>query len=401
MNTRIRVVLLLAGVIVVLGGIDLWVGIVQNSVAAIGGPVSEMPFGRDLRAITGAGDLAAHRMESELYDNTSLAYVASGSAEFVYPPWFAILMIPLSVIPFQLLFPIWTIVSVALLVWVLTRMDVRRRSLVTVAVLITTAGVAGLYFGQTSFMIVAGLLWALLALESERWAVSGVAVALLAFKPHLLVGIGVWWLADVKQRWREIAAALSATLVLVVASTLWLPGSWGAFAASISDAGRLVEPGFETTLMSSLRVLLVGQTNVILSLYALLAGSLLWGLVVVVRRDAQRVRVLASLAISIALLISVHGLPYDWLMLVIAGGLLLGQLDLSRDVIGSWGLVLGSALVVDYKLFTWQMAHFGFAIQTASWALLVATVLVMLRVLREQVSVLDSTPVAPQDRDFT
>ncbi len=88
-------------------------------------------------------------------------------------------------------------------------------------------------------------------------------------------------------------------------------------------------------------------------------------------------------------------------MLVIAGGLLLGQLDLSRDVIGSWGLVLGSALVVDYKLFTWQMAHFGFAIQTASWALLVATVLVMLRVLRAQVSVLDSMPVAPQDRDFT
>ncbi len=393
--------LLLAGVIVVLGGIDLWVGIVQNSVEAIGGPVSEMPFGRDLRAITSAGDLAAHRMGSELYDVTSPAYVASGSAEFVYPPWFAMLMIPLSVIPFQLMFPIWTLMSVALLVWVLIRMDVRRRSLVTVAVLLSTAGVAGLFLGQTSFIIVAALLWALLALESGHWAAPGVAVALLAFKPHLLVGIGVWWLVDARQRWREIAAALSATVVLVVVSELWLPGSWSAFTASISEAQRLVQPGFETTLMSSLRVLFVGRTVLILVLYTLIAGSLLWGLAMVVRQDAERARVIASLAISVALLISLHGLPYDWLMLVIAGGLLFDQLDLSRDVIGSWGLMLGSALVVDYKLFTWQMVHFGFAIQTASWVLLVATVLVMLRVLREQGSVLESVPVAPQDREFT
>ena len=401
MNAKTRVVLVLAGVIVVLGGIDLWVGIMQNSVAAIGGPVSEMPFGRDLRAISGAGDLAAHRMGSELYDATSLTYVAAGSAEFVYPPWFAILMIPLSVIPFQLMFLIWTLMSVALLVWVLIRMDVRRSSLVTVTVLLSTAGIAGLFFGQTSFVIVAALLWALLALESGHWAASGIALALLAFKPHLLVGIGVWWLADAKQRWREIAAALSATVVLVVASALWLPGSWSAFAASISEAGRLVEPGFETTLMSSLRVLLVGRTDVILVLYALLTGSLLWGLVVVVRRAGRRTRVIASLAISIAILISLHGLPYDWLLLVVAGGLLCGQLDLSQNVIGSWGLVLGGALVVDYNLFTWQMVHFGFAVQTASWALLAVTVFVMLRGLREQGSVLESVPVAPQDRELT
>lgn len=386
MRPKVRISILLLGVLIFMVGIELWIGIVRRSIAAIGGDLFDVPFGRDLRGYAGAAELAAQRMGAAMYDFSQSVFFPSGAAEYVYPPWFAILAIPMSVVPFELLYVLWTALSVGLLAWVLSAMHVQSRLLVMTTVLFTIAGIAGMFFGQTSFILMAGLLWVVVAVDSDRWLGAGVGLSLLAFKPHLLIGIVIWWLVDIKRRWREIAAAALGTGVLIIASALWLPGSWGVFISSLGHGEARVPPEFEATLLSSLRLLLMNRASAILIVYSVLAGALLWGFVLTVRHEARSPRVLGSLAIAVALLISLHSPPYDWLLLVAAGGLLLGELDLTHSTIGWWGMLLGAVLAVDHRLVTWQMEHWGFGLQVAPWILLAMTVSIMFRarsVIRE------------------
>ncbi len=376
-SSRTRFILLVAGALIVAGGLVLWIAFATDVVATWGQPIADLPYGRDLRSFTAAGEIAAERDAEALYDSASASYVLTGAAKFVNPPWYAIVMIPFAWLPFQALFPIWGVAGIFALSWSLRRLGVAGRDRVVATVLMSMAAVFALYFGQNTFFMVAILTFGIVSLERGASVTSGVAIALLGFKPHLLVGIAVWWLADFSNRWRAILAVAATSAVLVLASALWLPGSWAGFVNALREPSTLVDPDVEVTLFSAIRLLTGSATGLAIVLFGLLASALVVGLVITVRTSHGSVRTAAGVAITVSVLLAVHGLPYDWLLLVVAGGLVVSEAGFGQRRVAVVGVLLGSAMVFGDFLTELQLGRFPIVIHAAPWILLGVTVWMM------------------------
>jgi hypothetical protein len=376
-NSRQRLILLLAGVLMVAGGAVLWVAFASDVATSWGQSVDELPYGRDLRSFTAAGEIAAQRNVEQLYDPKAAPYVEVGAATFVNPPWYAMVMIPFSLVPFGALYVMWSLAGVLALWWSYGRLDVPIRDRVVALTLMSMAAAFAMYFGQNTFFMVAILAFGVLALERDDPVVSGVAIALLAFKPHLLVGIGVWWLADLGHRWKAIMAAAVTTGMLAIVSALWLPGSWQAFFDALGEPESLVDVDVEATLLSAVRLLMGSAGAVAVVVFGVLAIGIVIGLVLIVRRTGGSVRVTGAVAIVVSILIAFHGLPYDWLLLVVAGGLLVREKGFGPERVAVAGIVLGFALVAGDYLTEFQLDRMPIAVHIAPWVLLSVTIWIM------------------------
>lgn len=377
MNSRQRLILLLAGVLMVAGGAVLWIAFASDVATNWGESVDELPYGRDLRSFTAAGEIAAQRNVEQLYEPEAAPYAEVDAAAFVNPPWYAMVMIPFSFVSFGVLYVLWSFAGVFALWWTYGKLDVPIRDRVVALTLMSMAAAFAMYFGQNTFFMVAILAFGVLALERDAPVVSGVAIALLAFKPHLLVGIGVWWLVDAARRWKSILAAAVTTGLLVIVSALWLPGSWQAFFDALDEPESLVDVDVEVTLLSAVRLLMGSAGAGAVVIFGVLAIGVVTGLVLIVRRAGSSVRVAGSIAIVVSILIAFHGLPYDWLLLVVAGGLLVQEKGFGPERVAVAGIVLGFALVVGDYLTELQLDRMPIALHIAPWVLLGVAVWMM------------------------
>lgn len=365
---RLTIVVSLVGV-ALFGGIA-WAAFGVMAVQDVGEPLADVRMGRDLRAFTSAGELAAMRSGAELYDHEADVYVTTGASRYVNPPWYAMAMIPLSWIPFAWLYPLWTgagIVIGALAVRKLRMPDPYR---VGAVVLLSASAFLAVFYGQNTFFMVAILTLVVLALEQGSMVVGGVGLAFIGFKPHLLLGIAVWWLADFKRMKAAIASVLGVTFVLAIASALWMPGSWQAFIDAIGDPDVLVLPAKEVSLLSAGRLLFAGYPGVTVVFGALAFGAIAAALVLAVRRKAADIPYVAALAIVGSLLIAPHALVYDWLLLVVAGAIALRVPNISLWDIAIVGSLLAVVIPIGDILTELQLGAFGRAIHLAPLVLL-------------------------------
>jgi uncharacterized membrane protein len=112
-------------------------------------------------------------------------------------------------------------------------------------------------------------------------------------------------------------------------------------------------------------------------LFILTASALLAGLVLTVRTSHASVRTVAGVAVAVSVLVAVHGLPYDWLLLVVAGGLVASESGFGQRRVAIAGVLLGVALVLGDYLTEFQLDRFPIVIHIAPWTLLGVTVWMM------------------------
>lgn len=143
-----------------------------------------------------------------------------GVLPYNYPPFFAVIFIPLSFLPLAWAFPVWNMVNVTLIlvsVKLLLRHQQRHSTRdFVVACLIVFAFfpvLEGLFKGQSSFLVLFTLTLTYLALKSRRDTVAGITLALGLFKPQLVLVIAAILLY--RRRWRT-AFAFSATTMLLL-----------------------------------------------------------------------------------------------------------------------------------------------------------------------------------------
>ena len=153
---------------------------------------------------------------------------ADGVLPYAYPPFFAIIFIPLSFLPLGWAFHVWNVVNVTLIlasVKLLLRHQQRHSTRdFVVACLIVFAFfpvLTGLHNGQSSFLVLFTLTLTYLALKSRRDTVGGIALALGLFKPQLVLVIAAVLLY--RRRWRTVLA-FSATAVLLLLVSYILVG---------------------------------------------------------------------------------------------------------------------------------------------------------------------------------
>jgi hypothetical protein len=220
----------------------LWVVLSHDGIDPAG-----KPLGADFINFYAASDLALHGRLAEAYDIGRMeaaeqAIVPAAAGQVVpwqYPPSFALMILPLALLPYAVAFVLFTVVTAALYLWLVRAIFPDRRAVLAAlaftAVLVNTLG------GQNGFLSAALLGGGLLLLETRPIA-AGALLGLLTYKPHL--GLLVPFVLAAGGYWRTIGAAAVTAALFALAAWLAFGGeSWQAFWHLLPTAGDYFRSG--------------------------------------------------------------------------------------------------------------------------------------------------------------
>jgi hypothetical protein len=168
---------------------------------------------------------------------------ALGYALPVFAAW---VFAPFSALPFTVAFLLWMALNALLLAALvralsshLARVPAVPRRVYLAVFALSMPAVATIIFGQVDLIVFAAFWLAYLLLREQRTVSAGVALSLVLFKPHFLVGVVAMLL--VARQWRTLAAlgAVGVPLAIVPA----LLASPAALAGNLSQIGQYLGRG--------------------------------------------------------------------------------------------------------------------------------------------------------------
>jgi hypothetical protein len=178
--------------------------------------------------------VSTHRV-AELYDFTvlhpfqaALGMDPNFQQPFPYPPTFIIFLWPLNLLPFELAYLVWTVVTLVLFVWAVIA-TCTRLPLCVLGAILAPASIFNIAFGQSGFFS-AALIIGGVRLAGSKPIVSGILIGILSYKPQLgfLVPIA---LASAGH-WRAFGAACVTVLGLAAIATVAF--GWAVWPAWVS-----------------------------------------------------------------------------------------------------------------------------------------------------------------------
>ncbi len=157
-----------------------------------------------------------------------------------YPPPFALITLPLALVPYKLAYAGFVAATFALYLAVIRRISDHPWALLLAAVF--PAVFLNTFHGQNGFLNAAVMGFGLICLE-RRPFVAGLVLGLLVYKPHF--GVLLPFLFLVSRNWRAFAgAALSAMLFLALSVAAFGTAPWLAFVDNLSFVRQLLESGW-------------------------------------------------------------------------------------------------------------------------------------------------------------
>ena len=330
--------------------------------------------GPDFRTFSVAGSLARVGNVADLYNPSAVSYEVADAAVYVYPSWFAISMIPLSGMGFQAGYWTWLGATAAFAAGSLTKLH---RRVGVVAFLIAFIGPAGFKTvlpGQSAFLMLglgAAIAWAMVNRHDRT---AGVAAGLMAFKPHMVLGLGLVWLLRRKRFGTSIVSAVVTGVVLYGGAELLLPGSMAGWISLVTDSSvELVHPRAEITLGAAARLLL-GEGSAGTAVTVLLViGGVAWLASVIHRRVVDDGTLLLA-AFGVAAVLSLHALLYDIFVIVPALVLVWRARPWLRTDMALYGVATLSLLTINPFIVSAQLGMFDRAIAIGPIALAVFVV---------------------------
>lgn len=242
---------------------------------------------------------------------------------FVYPPGFLIILLPFAAFPFRLSYVLFQLATAALLAVALCagRRDRARAGWIALLVLLSPAASVNWLEGQVAFLVAALLVGGTRLLPRHPiWA--GVVFGLLSVKPQHALLVPVMLVA--MGAWRTILSACATAVCLAASSALLFgPGIWTAWVDAI-----LHYPSIDSVWDNSVHTcaILLGAGKIGAAVAQAAAIGLGAALVFAVSNHRG-----ASVSLRVAILLaatnlaSPHTGPYDIILQVIAGALLLTE----------------------------------------------------------------------------
>ena len=270
-----------------------------------------------------------------------------------YVPWVAVALVPLALLPLEAAAWIWMVGGVALaaialraLLRALVPGDPLLHGAFGLALLLAQPGFHALVLGQWSFVLLAALCAAVLALRRGNEGTAGVLTATFLAKPQLFVWTVLGMLATARDRVRLVVVGALTGVAVIAIGWVVFPRWLAAWSASVAPE-RLSR---SASLTVALRDVLGSPLGLVVA-YALVAV----GIVVALRargRDAQ-------LALWTAL--SIAGAPYLWsydqLLLLVPLALGASALVDRRTARGVALIGVGALLVVSPLLYALAVAR--------------------------------------------
>jgi glycosyl transferase family 87 len=313
--------------------------------------------GTDFLQFYAAGSFVRDGQPARLYDGAALnartQSVAPQSRETVFvpiqSPQMALAFAPLSALSYPAAVSIWIALIAVLyagacaIVWrVCTPLHQYRYEAIACCAA-SPALYSTVLHGQTSVLALVALALALSALRRGAPTSAGLALGLLAFKPHWVAAAGAVF--AVAMEWR-VVAGLIASAAAQIGLTAALVGArvmaaYWHMLRSVQQLGDLLEPHPGDSLRSFFRVFLPWPTAAFVAYaagaaLALLAAASLW------RRQAVPFEIRASAVVLAMVLVSPHAFSYDLILLVpvffLLGSWTVTAVDRGRAMRVEWAL---------------------------------------------------------------
>lgn len=333
--------------------------LIASVVMAVGAYFHFGPSGQDFRSFYAAGRLWLIEGRDP-YDFVLLAPLLetltgrAGNFAFYSPPWFATLVAPLALLPFQAARLVWLVLNVAawtLTLWLLYRAldwprDPLRRWLLFLYATYLLAWMTW-RFEQVGILLALGLAGALWAHARGRERLAGAAIALLLIKPTIALvpvgALGLWALRGRRRRLIEglVAGGLLLALLSIPLLATWLehlrdPEFTRGLTLELDGPGRVVARRINTTLADWLGGLGLGEgARGALWIGAALAGGAV--LLDALGRELAIERV-AARATLVGFWLVPYALQYDYPLLVVplfVAARRLGALAAPRRIVGA------------------------------------------------------------------
>jgi hypothetical protein len=269
-----------------------------------------------------------------------------------YPPLVAAFYAPFSTLPFRAAYAAWAIAAsaaYALMIWLAARAcEYLPRRAALPAALLFPPFIALILTGQTTLLPLAGFVLGWFALERDRPALAGAALALVALKPNF--GIALAFVLVLSASWRVVLGVAAGSVGL--AATTWLLGGGDAIAAWWTTTMRLaadpavVEP-VDARHTHALRMTLEAVVSPHTALVIwLVVGAGAIALAVRSWRSAGSPALRVAALLFATVIVSPHVLAYDAVLLAPACVWLADRgLRLGRPGI-VWGVLLLAVLFV-------------------------------------------------------
>jgi hypothetical protein len=177
---------------------------------------------------------ATNRFQQTLQEKQGIT-IGRRVAPWWNPPFYSLLFIPLSRLPFHAAFAIWSLLSILcaagacilLLGFLPHGIGLQSRALLPVLVLISTPFIETLTHGQNSSVSLLLLTATVIRWRSGEALAAGLAGGLLLFKPQLALVLAVVMIIDLG--WRTALGYTITVATLLALNLLILPGSLTAF----------------------------------------------------------------------------------------------------------------------------------------------------------------------------
>lgn len=272
------------------------------------------------------------------------------------PPWFTLLIAPLSLLPRKPAAWCWLTLNFAMLAGIVAmaarlsavKVGARRTLLTALALSLWQPVSTHLFLGQSTLLVTIAAMGALLAAERGRLALTGVLMVAAASKPHLvfLLGLGLTIFGWRTRRSLAVAGGFAAGLSVALLACLAFNTTW---------VGDLLHkpPGVYdywgiTVNLRTLLAFFLGRNDLAEALYWIVFAL---GCALVLRLWAKSDRPLAELgAVTLAatLLLTPYAQPHDYVLLTPSVILLAARacaqppqrraLLLTAVVFGAWGV---------------------------------------------------------------
>jgi alpha-1,2-mannosyltransferase len=282
----------------------------------------------DFVSFYAAGKLALAGTPALAYDHAAHAAAEIAATQphtayqfFFYPPVYLLICAPLALLPYMVGFVIFQAVTLVAWLLVMNRILDARGLSWCLPVLAYPAVFWTLGLGQNAFLT-AALIGGITLSVDKRPILAGFLLGLLSYKPHLALLIPIALAAG--GRWRAVAAAaVSATAIIGLSTTIFGADTWQAYLTAMGGSRAVYEngsidlAGFVTPYGAArvLGVLSSGAwiVQAMATTVTILTVGWIW------RRNAAPAARFAALAAGILLSVPL-ALTYDMLLLTVAIG---------------------------------------------------------------------------------
>lgn len=261
--------------------------------------------------------------------------ISEGILPILYPPFFALFLSPISIIPLHSAYYLWTIIQLGLLIWLIyllwhlfTEWNNKERWIMIITVLSFWPLTNTFLLGQVSLFLLICILQIYLNIKKNKLTTAGFFLACLMIKPQITLIPAVMILN--KRYLRTAISAVITFITLVIfssiflGSTIWL--QYIKLLPSMSNYFGLY--GFYPALQYTLRGILsnlLGYTqgnliNIISSITLSLVLVIVWyeqrhG----IPADSSQFNLYFAITITLSAFFSVHLYPHDDLILILPG----------------------------------------------------------------------------------